>query len=381
MENKKHSQIGASGAHRWMNCPGSVALSELAPRSETSVFAAEGIAAHSLLEVCLVEARSAREFIGGPIEGFVVTEEMASSVQIAVDWVFNKREEVGGVIDVERSFDLGSIFPGLYGRNDVSIFKKSKKLVVADYKHGQTAVEVKENKQLLYYALGAAIVYNYDFEEIELVILQPRAPHRDGPIRSWSINKDYLVNWSQVLIDAAKQTQIKGAPLYRGAWCKYCPAVGICPKQNEAFEQSLSISTSAEIEMPKVERLSDEQIVKIIQNKKLIEDFVSEVQRVALSRLQSGEKINQLKLVAGRGRRVWANEEKAEAFLVGCIGDKAHARELISVAKAEKLVDKSLIEPLWVDVAGSETVAHESDKRKEIQPTSGTLILNKKGAI
>jgi uncharacterized protein DUF2800 len=377
---KKHSDIGASSAARWMNCSGSVALCEKAPPRESSEAADEGTAAHELLEACVLDASHARHFLGQKFNGFTVTGEMADAVQTAVDWAFRKREEIGGIIEVEQKFDLSELFPGLYGTNDINIFKRGKRLVVCDYKHGQTAVEVQENKQLLFYALGAARKHNFEFEDVEMVIVQPRCPHPAGPIRSWIVKKEYLVSWGTVLVEAARLTQSPGAPLYRGEWCRYCPAKGICPKQNEAVEKALDISTNNVIRLPEVTALTDLQMVKILEGKKLIEDFIDNVQRAALHRLKNGEKIEGLKLVAGRGARIWKNEDDAKTYLEEHLGDGAYTKKLLSVAQVEKVLPKKDIETLWVDIAGNETVAHTSDRRKEIQALEGTLKLSKKGA-
>lgn len=381
MSEKKHSPIGASSSYRWTNCPGSVALSEKAPPKESSDAADEGTAAHMLLEACILDATHARNFLGQVFNKFKVTEEMADAVQTCVDWTFKKRDEMGGLIEVEREFDLSSLYPGLYGTNDINIFKKGKRLVVCDYKHGQNSIEVKENKQLLFYALGAAIVHNYEFDDVEMVIVQPRCSHPAGPVRSWVVNKDYLISWSRTLVEAAKLTQSPGAPLYRGDWCKYCPAKGICPKQSEAVEKALDISTQNVIQLPTVATLTDQQVTRILEAKKQIEDFISEVQRSALHRLQSGETIEGLKLVAGRASRIWLDEGKATTYLIERLGEGAFTKKLLTPAATESVLPKKDIEHMWISVSGGETVAPASDRRKEIKALEGTLKLSKKGAI
>ena len=45
----KHALLGASKAHRWMTCPGSISLESTFPEQE-SFYAAEGTAAHALAE-------------------------------------------------------------------------------------------------------------------------------------------------------------------------------------------------------------------------------------------------------------------------------------------------------------------------------------------
>ena len=52
MPPEKHALLGASGAHRWLNCPPSARLEEKLPE-ETSVYAEEGRLAHAVAELKL----------------------------------------------------------------------------------------------------------------------------------------------------------------------------------------------------------------------------------------------------------------------------------------------------------------------------------------
>lgn len=49
----KHARCSASAAYRWINCPGSVALSDQCPDPGSSSYADEGTVAHSLAELKL----------------------------------------------------------------------------------------------------------------------------------------------------------------------------------------------------------------------------------------------------------------------------------------------------------------------------------------
>lgn len=49
----KHARCSASAAHRWINCPGSVALSDQCPDPGSSSYADEGTVAHNLAELKL----------------------------------------------------------------------------------------------------------------------------------------------------------------------------------------------------------------------------------------------------------------------------------------------------------------------------------------
>ena len=81
-------------------------------------------------------------------------------------------------VNIERSFELKDVDKDARGTNDASIFVPGETLIVYDFKYGKgVAVEAVENKQMLYYAAGAAGDKLMDFKTIELVIIQPRAEH------------------------------------------------------------------------------------------------------------------------------------------------------------------------------------------------------------
>lgn len=90
----EHSNRGASGAHRWMPCPGSVNAEKDYPR-DTNKYAAQGTAAHELAEKCLRVGQDAKKFMGKKIkvEGmtFEVDGEMARGVQLYLDVVREDR--------------------------------------------------------------------------------------------------------------------------------------------------------------------------------------------------------------------------------------------------------------------------------------------------
>jgi hypothetical protein len=104
----------------------------------------------------------------------------------------------------------------------------------------------------------------------------------------------------------------------------------------------------------------------------------------ALRRMQMGQTINGLKVVNGRGSRVWAHDEaETEVKLkkLGIPSGSLHVTKLISPAQAEKLTwtkrdgtkvqvtDKQKLQmerELVVKLAGKPTVAAESDPRPAV---------------
>jgi len=230
-DNTKHSKIGASSMYRWSACPGSVQLSQFATQPSSSVHAITGTIAHSVAEFYLSHGHwpLPDEF------GLSMTEldVMVQAVSVYTDYIARLHaEKPNNKFHLEHSFDMDMVYPGAYGTADyVSYDPVDKYLKVIDYKHGKgLVVEVENNKQLLYYALGAIHTLGYPFRVVELVVVQPRAFHAKGPIRNWVVGIDVMLEFEYELKQAAKKTEFKNPSFQAGEHCFFCSAIDICPQ-------------------------------------------------------------------------------------------------------------------------------------------------------
>ena len=221
-----HSSIGASSMYRWKNCPGSVRLSE-GLKSKSSVYAEEGTAAHELIGLALKRAFSEN------VPTINILQKTIEALDVYAKYIEGLKKD--NPIHIEHSFDMDDIFPNLYGTADCVIYDKKEKLLhVIDYKHGQgLPIEVENNLQLSYYALGAMHTLDYPCHEVQMTIVQPRCYHPDGHIRSWKVSALYFIDFELDLIAAAKETKKKKGLLSAGAHCIFCPAKSICPQKEK----------------------------------------------------------------------------------------------------------------------------------------------------
>lgn len=378
----KHSKIGASTCERWWNCPGSVALVATMPPQPQSPYAAEGTNAHALAEMCLKNRFDATDFIGHVIKEkdkeFEVSSDMAEAVQVYLDTI---RHDMGvyGVhesdLKIEHKFHLTHVDKDAFGTNDANLPVFLTRLIVYDYKHGQgVAVDAEENKQGLYYALGA--VQGEEFDEVEIVIVQPRAIHRDGPVRRWVISRADLASFEAELKEKVKATKGKDAPLCAGQWCKktFCPAMAKCPAIRGEVESAAMVAFSEEAELnPLVspDKLTPVMLRRILTAMPLIEDWLKAVWAYAESKANNGEKIDGFKLVRGReGNRKWKDEEKV-AGMFPLLGDQVFDKKLKSPSALEKVVGKSyreLIDNLTTRTEGKIILVPNDDPREEVSP-------------
>ena len=374
MSKTAHAILSASGSKRWLTCPGSIRMSVGMPRSSSS-YAMEGTAAHKLADNKLRDGKSAKSAIGDVIQvegtAFKVTEEMAEAVQTYLDLV---RSEVklagkGAELKIENRFKLDWLHSGLYGTNDAMICQPFGKAVIIDYKHGAgVAVEVQDNPQLLYYGLGGT--YQGGYEEVEIVVCQPRAIHRDGPVRRQLMTIDELTTWGkEVLLPGAVAAEKPDAPLVVSDECRFCPALAVCPEQKEkAYEVAKSVFSKVPVA---AEAMTYAEMRKVLDTADLLESWLKSVRSHARALLEQGKVTSAelgYKLVEGRASRGWKNEEEAKQWLESIVGEEAYITKLVSVAQAEKILKaggKKALEDM-VETTRGVSMVPLSDKKPEI---------------
>ncbi len=373
MSSEAHSEWSASGFKRIMLCPGSKVLEKGAPRSSTS-YAAEGTAAHEVLEMCLVNDKPASAYLGRIIQAdgydIEVDEEMVEHIQGVVDRVKEyagddgvifpeQRLYYGNYIDVERE--------NAWGTGDVTI-AKGNRLIIIDLKYGKGQwVDVVENPQLMLYGLGAVEAYDLlidTFDEVQLVIDQPRINPKPS---EWTLSKDELIVWGKTkgasAVRAAKMAELT----YKAndaAWrdtflkpgeeqCKFCKGKAKCPKLREEVADTIGVSAaspdefdSSDIEC-KPEDQDAEWLAVFLRKVDMIEDWCRSVRAEADLRLKAGTVIPGWKLVQGkRGNRAWVagKEDWIVDALSGSVeDDELYTRKLKGPAAIEKLRKQKLI--------------------------------------
>lgn len=336
-----HSKIGASSCERWWNCPGSVALVASCPPQPESPYAAEGTAAHAMAERCLKYNMDATDCVGKDRADF--TEEMAEAVQVYLDVIradMAKYKVHVSDLAIEHRFHLVHIDENAYGTNDANLKVAFTKIIVYDYKHGAgVAVDAEDNKQGLYYAIGAA--YGEEIDEIEVVIVQPRAIHKDGPVRRWTVSKADLNDFAEAMKERIAATKDPIAAVKAGDWCKktFCPAMAICPAIRGRVEQdAMVVFTDKPLKtLPKPEELTPLMLRRLLEGMPLIEEWLKAVFAYAQQKANNGEQVYGFKLVRGReGNRKWKDESEVKKQF----GEKCLEASVMSPTKFEKELGK-----------------------------------------
>lgn len=388
MENNTHARLSASSAARWLACPGSVQLSEGMP-NVTSFPAAEGTFAHEIAAKCLSAppgtlAAKADYYVNrrATIDGHEITcdEEMAEAVQEYVDEVRRYIDEDTNCSHwVEHAFTpaLKKLHPDFGGTADACVYRHDDKVLrVYDYKHGSGVwVNVVENKQLKYYALGALLELQRPAETVEVAIVQPRHHGAGETIRVWTFDAVELVDYAADLIDAAHLTNSFDAPLNAGQeQCKWCPAAPKCPEL-EKYSMAL-VAKDFDVQSPVA--IEPEKLSAALDMIPLLEARISQIREYAYHEAAAGRPPPGYKLVDKRAMRRWTNDEQVEAWLESICTpaglEEAHTPpKLRSVAQIEKLMKKeeygktTIPEELVSKTSSGYNLVPESDKRPPAQ--------------
>ena len=424
-DGKVHAILGASSSDRWMKCPGSVRMSKGMP-NRSSVYAMEGTVAHHLAEMSLAADVAPHWFIGQflnvkgelsddyPEESedenmaFEITEEMADAVAVYTVEIERVTQELKALYPgeevhtfLEKGFDLSRLYPDMFGTNDYSIFVKGEMLVVLDYKHGRgKVVEARDNPQLLYYALGAILEICRSHDDlpkiVRTIVVQPRAKHRDGYIRSWDYTLDEVTTFSRTLIEKAINTEDPDAPLVPGeTQCFFCngkarPCPAIFERAQELAMQdftdlteeeftevkgSKTLMTKAGTEFAKgmVEKtLSNrEMMIAVLRIAPVLDAWIRDVQAYAQHEAENGVQIDDHKLVRKRSNRKLRDEKETIARLRSMgVPDKDIFKEpkVKTPAQLEKIkaIGKELVAELSYHPEGALTLVTNADARPAI---------------
>lgn len=371
----KHAKLNSSGAHRWMNCPGSVKISEQFPAS-SSIYADEGTLAHDAAEqliksgrVSAAHKKKINAFYEEHPELSGDAEQVIKTLEPYVDFVKEEFTDAvmhdgGTQLLTEQRVDLTAWIPGGFGTTDVAIIG-GKTLHIIDLKYGKgVPVFAEGNPQLRLYALGtlAMLEMVYDIDEVKMTIYQPRIDN----VSSDTISAAELKSWGENEVKPAAELALSdNAPFAAGSWCQFCPARQQCRTRAENY---MSLA-----EYKKKALLSVEEIGKILEDVDGLVKWAEDLKEGALTRALEGENFPGWKVVEGRSIRKYSGTE--DEIVRQCEGagyDHAllYETKLLTVSAMEKMMGKKQFAEVLGDYvekpAGKPTLAPESDKRPAI---------------
>lgn len=231
------------------------------------------------------------------------------------------------------------------GRYDISYVREGK-LHVEDLKYGWGIVEVRENWQLLGYAIGEVIRRGVAFERIVLRIHQPRPHHEDGPVRTWELTYPELLAYKEKIEQRFEAMVAGDTTLSTGKHCRYCNAAAeACPAFNRLFYRALEVSTEFMQDQINETELAG-QLDQISRAEEVIKIKRDSLNDLAVNRIKNGKIIPGYMTETRYGDRQWKPGITPETIEV-LTGKKIVEQTILSPAKAEKMgIHKNFVNAL-----------------------------------
>ena len=396
MNDNKHARLSPSGAHRWLECPGSVTLEADYPEDIVSEFAEYGTAGHMLGEMCLKQKRPAKYFrdlvlnrsINFP-DGFQVDDEMIDAVQTYVDYC---NDLPGKVKMVERKVDFSNWVPEGFGTADyINIHDTGRGekniITVVDLKMGKgVKVDSKNNPQGMLYALGVVHdpkLVRSSSDIVNIVIVQPRLDH----ISEWKIRVTDLLKWAEDVVRRKAGEAWTGQLNFNPGdkQCRFCKASATC---KALAEQSLQTAMDIFTDIPttgdlkQIHTLCNSEVAQLLPRLDEISNWIKSLKAFAFEQLEQGFSIEGYKLVKGRaGNRKWVDEKLVEDRMrsLGFNRKQLYKEVMITPAVADRMlkaqkISTTQISQLYNQAEGKPTITDSADPREEIVPADGGLF-------
>lgn len=345
----KHHRIGGSTLSRIFQCAYSVPATESAreediiPADSLSTLAAdEGTMVHQIGEECIEKDLDPTDFLGSKIKvgsrTFVVQDHHVDNASIYVNYCNKLKTHPDCALwGVELNSNLGHLYSGesIGGPCDFMALIDDV-LYIVDYKNGKYLVEATA-KQFLLYALGVYEAEKEKFPDIKTIcttVVQPNAPHVDGPIRSRYISVRRLLRWKKkkltpVVARVQKVTKLinEGVPHDQlptelkptpsSDACFFCPVNGICPESIKEVKRLTKNNLQGD--RPEVTRFKIEELEALVKEKAFINKIiVSATEAVKLS-IENGRTSENFKTVDSFGNREHLSERKTKRHLKGLL--------------------------------------------------------------
>lgn len=365
----KHALLAASASHKWLHCPPSARLEETVENT-SSIFAAEGTAAHELSEYKL------RKFLGikseRPVSEFD-SEELEMYTDVYVNYATELIDEVktsckDPVILIEQRLDYSAYVPKGFGTGDLLIVA-DENLDIVDLKYGRgVAVSAEDNPQMKLYAIGALNLFDslYDIKKVRISIVQPRL----ASISIYEMLTEDLLSWAENELKPKADLAFKGEGKFLpGEHCRFCRVRHNCRARSEEFLEV------AKYEFKKPDLLSDEEIADVLSIAERLSTWTNDVYSFASHlAINEGKLWPGFKLVQGRANRKYKDEKAVikvckENGITGI-----YSKSLLGISALEKLIGKKrfneILESLIERPEGKPTLVPSSDKRKEIKINS-----------
>lgn len=254
MSASDHAFLAPSGAHIWGpgGCPFYPTMAAKYPGEESEA-AREGTAWHELLANLVLGGDAT---VGDIASNQVVfSEEMLEGAKLWTAEVEKTQAVTGSTGCVEIRTRMPQVHASqCWGTPDwFDVDRPGNTVYVKDGKWGHRYVDPFENPQLVLYGLGALNHFSlvpYGAWDFVFTVVQPRAYHPDGPVKTWWCTGKRFMELVRALTVAADEATSFDPPMRTGPHCNDCEGRTKCPAFQQVAGAALDVSMiSAPAEM------------------------------------------------------------------------------------------------------------------------------------
>lgn len=317
-----HSKVSPSALYRVLNCPPSTLYDQLITETDGNAAANEGSLAHMIAERKLNRelGREAPEWSCEDAEMDILTDRY---VQYCLDrYDLELQEDPDAEIFVEKSLDLSPWIPRGHGTADCLILS-NRHVIIIDLKYGAgVKVDVRQNPQLMAYALGASLLKKPP--KVELHVYQPRMEN----VQKSKGSMTGLIKWGEsVLKPKAALGWLSEGERVTGEHCRFCKGKGICPKRAEETLEILNEVTAG-------------TMAEILELMPKAKSRIREAEDGARKLMESGTQIDGWKLIPGAKKSQIKDKDEFVKRLKSMGITPYRSNETITITQAKRILGK-----------------------------------------
>ena len=331
--------LHSSSAFRWVKCPLSASLEPKLPEPPKHPTAASGEYIHDMGADFIEDACRNLSFDRDKWPDATDEQYLAAEMYAKHTMGILKTYRIfgGPNTGIETKVDLSKIYTGMAGRVDFWVFSRAhNELIILDLKTGRGIVEPFRNWQLICYAAGFPTLTNDDIV-VHLKIIQPRAYHPRGSVRSWKTTlgdlRPYWATLQTAAIDANSNSPYASA----GPHCRYC--VGKRRAACAHFRAAVMCHFDDHADIHPHELTPQAvgmELAYLEEQYELSGFYLDALREQAASMLRNGTRVPGYTMGSGTGKLGWSAGYDAVKALADFQGIEVTKEALITPTQAEK---------------------------------------------
>jgi hypothetical protein len=342
-----------SHAADWRACPAFVRMTNT-PQAKVVEAAGdhtvreEGTAMHEAAQWMMLFNNLAAVSAGSVMKnGIVLTDELVDGAAFYVQTL----QKLGTGWTIERQMSAHVIHAACGGTPDAYTFRAASAptIVLADLKGGYRPVEVYPNDQLFGYTaciIGEHPEYDSPDTVVEYHIIQPRAYHRNGPVRTHTMLLRDVYPYIVELRRRAAVAMGDNAQAVAGPQCDNCTGRASCSTAHDAGMRALEIAGEPDVQDLPIEAI-DYELQRLEDAKRMIEARLTGLEAQATHMIRNGAQFPSFELGRSAGRLNWIDDEcEAAALAMGDLMglDLRKPTKAITPTQALQRMPKELLE-------------------------------------